>query len=239
MDERAPLPRAEFQPPAGRVLLLAPHADDDVIGAGGTVSLHVAAGDPVHIIVVYSGLRGDPDGRYSTEEYLELRKREARAGGAHLGFEDYEFWDYPEGHAPSSADYRVAARRLAARIAELEPDIVYAPWVGEYHIDHHVLARATRMALATLDFRGEAWGYEVWTPLVPTKIVDITKVYELKVAALREHRSQLEYNDLLHMALAITAQRSMYVQQGSRHGEAFCPLGPATEEDLAILRGGA
>lgn len=239
MSERAPLPRAELQPPRGRVLLLSPHADDDVIGAGGTVCLHAAAGDPVHVIVVYSGLRGDPDGRYSPEEYLALRKREARAGGAHLGFRDYEFWDYPEGHEPSPEDYRVAARRLAQRIGELRPDIVYAPWVGEYHIDHHVLARATRMALSALDFRGTAWGYEVWTPLVPTKIVDITHVYELKVAALREHRSQLEYNDLLHMALAITAQRAMYVQQGSRHGEAFRPLGPATEEDLEILHGQA
>ena len=235
-SERSPLPRAEAHPPRGSVLLLAPHADDDVIGAGGTACLHALAGDPVHVIVVYSGLQGDPDGRWSPAEYVELRKREARAGGAHLALASYEFWDYPEGHEPTAEQYRAAARRLAGRIEELAPDFVYAPWVGEYHVDHHVLGRATRMALASLDFRGEAWGYEVWTPLVPTRIVDVTSVFERKVAALKEHASQLEYNDLLHMALAITAQRSIYVQQGCRHGEAFRPLGPATEEDLAILR---
>jgi len=237
MSERSPLPRAELQPPRGRVLLLAPHADDDVIGAGGTVCLHAAAGDPVHVIVAYSGLSGDPEGHHSPAEYLALRKREALAGGAHLGLTSYEFWDYPEGHEPSPVDWRNAARRLAERIAELAPDQLYAPWVGEQHVDHYALGRAARMALSLIDFRGEAWGYEVWTPLVPTKIVDVSSVYERKVAGLSEHKSQLEYHDLLHVALAITAQRAVYLPGAALHGEAFRPLGPATEEDLAILRG--
>jgi len=124
-------------------------------------------------------------------------------------------------------------------VRDLAPDIVYAPWIGEYHIDHHVLARATRLGLHLAGFDGEAWGYEVWTPLVATLIVDISSTYDRKVAALREHASQLEHQDLVHMALAVTAQRAIYYPGPCRHAEAFRPLGAPSAADLALLDAGA
>lgn len=235
MSERAPLPEALDRPPRGRVLLLAPHADDDVIGCGGTACLHAEQGDPVHVLVVFDGLAGDASGRHDPREYVERRRAEARAGGAHLGLSDYEFWDYPEGHEPSGEELVAAARRLAARVDELAPDLLYAPWVGEHHIDHHVLGRAARMALALVG-RGEVgWGYEVWTPLVATRIVDVTAVHARKLRALEEHVSQLEEHDLAHKALALSAQRAMYLSDEARHGEAFAPLGEPSAEDRRLL----
>jgi LmbE family N-acetylglucosaminyl deacetylase len=136
---------------------------------------------------------------------------------------------------PSGSELAAAARRISERIGELAPDVVYAPWVGEHHVDHHVLARATRLALELSRFRGEAWGYEVWTPLVPTLIVDITRVHERKQAALLEHTSQLDYRDLAHKGLALGAQRAMYLTSAARYGEGFAPLGPPSPEDRALL----
>jgi LmbE family N-acetylglucosaminyl deacetylase len=217
------------------VLLLAPHPDDDVLGAGGTCALHAAQGDPVHVLIAYDGLGGDPEGRWSPEELRALRQRETRAGGAHLGLADYEFWDYPEGHLPAPGQLLAAARRLARRVEELAPDTVYCPWAGEHHVDHHVLARTARLALALAGFRGAAWGYEVWTPLVPTLVVDVTSVYEAKVAALREHRSQISYRDLVHKGLALSAQRAMYLEPEARHGEGFAPLGEPFGSDRELL----
>ena len=52
---RAPTPETVQRPRRGRVLLLAPHPDDDILGAGGTCALHVEQGDPVHVLVAYSG----------------------------------------------------------------------------------------------------------------------------------------------------------------------------------------
>jgi LmbE family N-acetylglucosaminyl deacetylase len=236
MDERAPLPRTVERPTRGRVLVLAPHADDDVLGCGGTACLHAEQEDPVHVLIVYDGLFGDPDGRFEPEEYRQRRRAEARAGGAHLGLERYEFWDYPEGHLPSDVDLAAAAQRIAGRIGELAPDVIYAPWVGEHHVDHHALGRAARLALSIAGFRGEAWGYEVWTPLVPTLIVDITPVFERKRSALLEHESQLAYRDILHKGLALNAQRAMYLSSHARHGEAFAPLGAPSPADSALVR---
>ena len=237
MNERTALPEALSQPPRGRVLLLAPHADDDVIGAGGTCCKHVLQGDPVRVLVAYDGLAGDPDGRYERDEYIQMRRDEARRGGAHLGFEDYVFLDNPEGHEPSPPELVHGAQQLAQLVRDYAPDFVYAPWIGDCHVDHWVLARVVRLALALADFPGEAWGYEVWTPLVPTRIVDISEVFERKKEALAEHTSQLEYRDLNHKALAISAHRAMYLSDTARHGEAFRPLGDPDPEDRALISG--
>ena len=235
LSERAPLPEALERPERGRVLLVVPHADDDVLGAGGTCALHAAQGDPVKVLVVYDGLAGDPEARYDPDELRRRRRAEARAGGRHLGLSDYEFWEYPEGHVPAAEELRAAAARLAALVRAFAPDIVYAPWVGEQHVDHHVLGRAVRLALAQVRFHGQAWGFEVWSPLVPTRVVDITPVFARKVAALREHASQRAYHDILHKGLALSAQRAMYLAHDARHGEGFAPLGTPFGTDRQLL----
>lgn len=236
MSERAPLPHVPERPAPGRVLLVAPHPDDDVIGCGGTAALHADQGDEVHVLVVFDGMAGDSDRRWEDPAaYAERRKAETLRGGRHLGIEHYTFWDYPEGHQPADEELVVVARRFAAHVAELEPRTIYAPWIGEYHLDHHVVARMVRMGLELLRWEGEAWGYEVWTPLIPITILDVSGTFERKKQALIEHATQFEYHDMLHKALAITAQRSMYCKRGASHGEAFAPLGPPSPHDLALV----
>jgi LmbE family N-acetylglucosaminyl deacetylase len=235
LSERAPLPEVRARPERGRVLYIVPHADDDVLGAGGTCALHAEQGDPVHVLVVYDGVAGDPERRHDPVELRARRRAEARAGGRHLGLTDYEFWEYPEGHVPSTAELAAAAERLAKLVRAVAPDIVYAPWVGEQHVDHHVLGRAVRIALARARFRGTAWGFEVWSPLVPTRVVDISAVFEQKRAALREHTSQLAYRDILHKGLALSAHRAMYLADSARHGEGFAPLGEPFGTDRMLV----
>ena len=233
MNTRAPLPNALEQPPRGRVLVLVPHPDDDVIGCGGTASLHALQDDPVRIVVVYDGAAGDPDGKYEAEDLVARRQAEARAGGLCLGLEDYEFWGYPEGHEPDDALFRAGAERIAALVREWKPDLVYAPWIGEQHLDHHILARIALAGLALAGFEGRALGYEVWTPLIATEIVDVTRVYPMKVQALKKHVTQLSYGDPTHYGLGLNAHRSIYLPKGAHFGEGFAPLGEASPEDLA------
>ena len=235
MNERAPLPETLDAPPRGRVLLIVPHADDDVIGAGGTACLHARQGDPVRVVVAFDGTKGDSAGRHDPSAYRARRQAEARAGGALLGLSDYEFWDYPEGHQPTGEQLLEAADRVARCVLAFEPDLVYTPWIGEHHLDHHALARVVRLGLVLAEFSGEAWGFEVWTPLVPTRIVDVTTVHELKVRALDEHRSQLEEHDLHHKALGMSAHRAMYLGEEARQGEGFAPLGEPSPEDRRLL----
>jgi LmbE family N-acetylglucosaminyl deacetylase len=227
----APLPAARFRPPRGRVLALAPHADDEVLGCGGTLALHAEQGDSVRAIVAF-------DASASGADETRARRTEARAGGRRLGVRDYVFLGHPEGHWAGAGELELGAARLAQEIEQFRPDVVYAPWIGEHHVDHHVLARAARSALCAVRFAGEAWGYEVWTPLVARLVVDVTASFEHKLAALCAHASQLALADLLHMAAGLGAQRSAYLGPRGRQGEAFAPLlegFPADRGELDLL----
>ncbi|MHC4893536.1 MAG: PIG-L deacetylase family protein [Planctomycetota bacterium] len=227
-SNRAPLPEVVERLSPGPVLLLAPHPDDDLIGAGCTAALHCAQGDDVHVVVAYDGAAGTGASpaalALEPAEFVALRQREARAGGRHLGLESYEFWGYPEGHEPGPAEFEHGVGQLLAALERVQPRTVYAPWIGEHHIDHHVLAKVAREALRRADFDGEAWGYEVWSALVPTRVVDITDFFERKAEGLAEHRSQLAHTDLVHCIRGLNAHRSLYLPEGRTYAEAFAPL---------------
>jgi LmbE family N-acetylglucosaminyl deacetylase len=205
--------------PRGRVLVLAPHADDEVLGVGGTLALHALQGDEVHVLVVFDGAQGLP-----IQGEARVRREEALAGAAHLGIGPYTFWDYPENHEPSNEQLAVAAARLEEHLRRVAPAIVYAPWRGEQHRDHRSLAQAARAALSNAKFDGQAWAYEVWTPLAATRLVDVTSTFERKLAALAEHRSQLAHTDLVRMTSGLSALRAALLPGRDRCAEAFAPF---------------
>lgn len=226
----APVALAGAPPERGPVLVVAPHPDDELVGCGGALALHAEAGDPVHVLVVFDGAAGDPDGRFARAGYVARRRAEALEGGARVGVGGYSFWGLPEGHEPPLELVRAAAERVAALVERLAPATVYAPWRGDGHVDHASASRAARLALELAGFAGAAWGYEVWSPLVPTRLVDVGPTFERKRAALRAHATQLTYRDLAHAATGLAAWRSLHVD-GARFVEAFAALGPADAAD--------
>lgn len=232
VSARAPLPQVVAEPEPGPVVVLAPHADDEVIGCGGTLALHARRGDAVHVVVAFDGAEGLPAPSGSREARARVRRDEALAGGRALGVASYDFWGHPEGHEPPPRVLRVAAERLREALLERRAASFYAPWAGEHPLDHHVAARAAALAVALAragGWRGLAWGYEVWTPLVPTRVVDVTPVVERKRAALAAHASQARGAGLEHWALGLAAHRSVYLPPPARWGEAFAPLDASAE----------
>ena len=226
--------------PRGRVLVIAPHSDDEVLGVGGTLARHVARGDEVEVIVLTDGARGTADGSIDVT-LVPRRREEALAGLALLGIAAPEFWELPEGHIPDAGVLGALSLRLAMRIATTRPALVYAPWIGEEHADHFQAARLARLGLALSGFEGLALGYEVWTPLEPRWLVDIGEVWGLKRAAVGEHRSQLVHTDLHGIARANAARRAHLLpgEQGLGEwprAEAFCELGGPDEADCELLK---
>ena len=220
MSGRAALPEVWATPPSGRVLVFAPHADDEVIGVGGILALHRRQGDPVRVVVMTAGTTGDPDGTFG-EGLAARRREEALAGGKALGVEEYRFWGHPDGFELSETDLASLAAQGAAEISEFSPSIVYLPWEREVHLDHWNAWRIATRAFAGARFAGRAFGFEVWTPCVAEVVVDVTAVWDRKVEALRRHASQLRYTDHLSKTLGLNAHRSLYLAKASRYGEAL------------------
>jgi LmbE family N-acetylglucosaminyl deacetylase len=237
MLPRAELPDAHLPLPRGPVLVLAAHPGDELVGCGGTLALHVAQGDRVHVVIVYDGAGAARRGEEERESLAQRRRAECQAGGAHLGLEHYEFWDYPEGREPTPDELFFGARLLCGRIAELAPRTLYVPWAGELRHDQRVLAHGTRLALEMAERELDVFGCEVWTPLAPTRVVDISCVWEQKRAALREHRSLPGRRDLAHVALGLSAQRSAWLPAPALYAEAFAPFtAPAEQHGRVALQ---
>lgn len=187
--------------PNGPVLVVAPHPDDELIGCGGVLAAHRERGDAVRVLVVFDGALGDPDARFGTPaECAALREAEARAGGRHLGLDDYVFLGLPEGHRASAGQLETGAKRIAREARALGARCIYAPAATDAHFDHYQTALAVELALAKLGREVEGWGFEVETPVRADFMFAIDAFAERKWAALAEHASQLAYRDLIAAA---------------------------------------
>src|SRR5262249_16895247 len=81
-----------------RLLVVAPHPDDEVWGCGGLLALHVARGGQVRVLVLTDGASG------SGPELAARRERESRAAGAELGVADHVFLGLADGNLGASTE---------------------------------------------------------------------------------------------------------------------------------------
>lgn len=201
ITHRMPAGRRVVKP--GRVLILAPHMDDEVISPGGTLALHKAAGGTVGVVYV-SDSAGDPDQTKQASE-TAIRKVESETCAKAMGFEIVGFLDFPDGslsrHEPAIAE------RLRKIIADWKPTEIWAPFPTDHHRDHQAVAASLAAALG--DWQGEVWGYEGWSTLWPNAFIDITQVLALKRAGIECHASQLAGMGYVEAALGLNRYRGL------------------------------
>jgi LmbE family N-acetylglucosaminyl deacetylase len=190
-------------PERGRVLVLAPHIDDDVIGAGGCLNKHVLGGDAVKVVYF--------------ADCTEERIREAEAAADVIGFVNLEFLGFQSKRL--LADDAVP-RRLAGIIEEYEPNFVYLPSLFDRHNDHLALNHHLAHLHKKQHFRFTVCAYEVWTALVPNLVVDITATIDAKKRALSAYKSQLASNDWLDGAVSLNRYRGVTSGAGT-YAEGF------------------
>lgn len=201
-----------------KVLVLAPHPDDETIGCGGSLALHTEAGDPVKVVFLTNGAKGDVSGETDKEAYVEMRQREAVDACAFLGVTDLEFWSYEDRELAGS---RGALLRMIDLFKDFRPQLVYAPSPLEFHPDHRaacfLLCDAIRSCQADFDVAF----YEVGQPLRVNLLVDITRVFGRKVQAMEAYQSQLMENPYGDISAALNRYRSMTLPKDVTHAEGF------------------
>lgn len=206
-----------------RVLVVAPHPDDETLGCGGTMALLAEKGASVTVITATDG-EATKGARTPPEETARRRRAEATRAAAVAGATP-RFLGLTDGALSQQGSELSAALRAA--IAELDPEVVFAPWLLDGTPDHRAVAEALVEALADPGGGGgpEIWGYEVWTALVPNRIVEITTVIERKRAALASHETASLALDL-SAGEGLGRWRSMQSLGGRGWAEAFLALSP-------------
>jgi LmbE family N-acetylglucosaminyl deacetylase len=124
--------RPVWQPKGGqRILVVAPHPDDEALGCGGTMMQHVAIGDSVHVLTVTDGGRSRA-GHLSRDIMVQTRRSEAQAASDFIGVRNLHWLGLPEGEW----DDDQLIPELLKHIEDISPDIIYAPTILDYHPEH-------------------------------------------------------------------------------------------------------
>jgi LmbE family N-acetylglucosaminyl deacetylase len=192
-----------------RILVITAHPDDVDFGAAGTVATWTKAGYEVTYCVVTNGDAGGFDPDVPRSDIAGIRQAEQRAAAAEVGVTDVRFLGHPDGRLVPSLELRrdisrvirdVRPQRVLTQSPQRNYERIYAS-----HPDHLATGEAALCAVypdarnpfAHPELAQE--GYEAWT--VPETwlmaspgaghVVDITDVYDTKLAALQRHVSQL------------------------------------------------
>ncbi|MCF8127559.1 MAG: PIG-L family deacetylase, partial [Deltaproteobacteria bacterium] len=205
-------------PTGRRVLVLAPHPDDETFACGGSLALHAQAGDPVKIVFLTNGAKGDSTGKIEKEGYMVLRQEEAKRACEILGVSDLEFWPYED---RSLAGARGALGRMVDLLNDFRPELVYVPSPLEVHPDHRATCFLLCDALRSGDFSFEAAFYEVGQPITVNTLVDITPVLAQKNQAIDRYVSQLNERPYGEITLGLNRFRSMTLPKEVTHAEGF------------------
>ena len=212
---------------AKRILCVQPHYDDNDIAAGGTFALLKKAGAEIVYLTVTDDLMGVVDRSLSAEQAARALKRDQLAAGAIIGVDRQIALGYPDA---GEYDYFALRRDMLKYLRLFKPDIVFAPdpWLTyEAHRDHIqtglALAEAViflgLLKIASSDPAVDAaysghtlQGAVFYYTREPNQVIDVTSVWETKVAALRCYETQFDPQGMDELLFALDVKSRQAAQ---------------------------
>lgn len=209
-----------------RVLVFAPHNDDEVLGVGGTIAKYAKQGHEVFVCEVTSWLE-------NMESTLALREEAIKAHDI-LGVKDTIFLALPVVQLKETPT-RVKNKKFLDVVREIKPEIAFIPHIGDMHVDHGETAMAAMVALRPLEnpqlkaiYTYETLSETEWNipntvnGFIPNVWSDISETFDQKIEAMKCFQSQL--HDFPHPR-SLEAIEALAKLRGStigvRYAEAF------------------
>jgi len=209
-------------PEGRRVLVIAPHMDDEVIPCGGTLLLLRDQDAEIHVTFVSDSSGGLAEPR-AAAALNAARRAEARRVGEFMRFASTTELGMIDGQLHRYEPEITA--RLSAQIDRIQPDLILCPFPADAHSDHMTCSSALAAAAMHSGSAAVILAYEVWTPLWPNVAVDITRVAAVKEAAIRLYASQCDDRDYAAGALGLNRYRGLV--HSVEFAEAFFQATPA------------
>lgn len=181
-----------------KILVIAPHADDEVLGCGGIISKYASKGNDVYVAIITKAC----EPLFSKKDD-EIDKKESNAVHKFLGVQETIYLDFPAAMLESVPRHELNAA-ISKLINKVKPDEVYIPHRGDMHLDHKMIVDACMVGLRP---RGKnkvsrIYAYETlseteWdipntvNAFIPNVYVDISKHLDKKIKAMKLYKSQI------------------------------------------------
>lgn len=179
-----------------RVIVFAPHNDDEVLGVGGTIAKYISAGHDVYICEATSML--------SRPDLVERIQREALSAHKYLGVKETFFLNIPTVGIKDMPTAEVNSR-FEEIVSKICPEVAFIPHRGDMHIDHGEVSKAAMVALRPISnpqlrfiYAYETLSETEWNipsaenAFIPNCYSDITDYIEVKKHAMEYYKSQVK-----------------------------------------------
>ena len=190
-----------------RIAVIVAHADDEVLGCGGTLKRHALAGDEIWTIVLADGetsrYAGSTDGDDTIRARIAQRTAAAQQASAVLGVQHTQVHEFPDNRLDTRPLLEIV-RVVEDHIQKIRPDTVYTHHAGDVNVDHRLVHEAVITAcrpgpghpvMELLFF--ETLSSTEWQPahsaqpFLPNWFVDISATLEHKLAALKHYDEEM------------------------------------------------
>jgi len=188
------------------IMVISAHPDDAEFGAAGTVAKWTGAGQAVIYVVCTSGDKGTSDRSLTPEQLITIREQEQRNAASLLGVKEVVFLKYRDQELEDTVEFR---KDIVRQIRRFRPRTVvtsdpYRRYI--WHRDHRIVGQVTLDAVFPYARDYLAYPDLIEEGLEPHKVAevlfyaaedinfrsDITETFDLKLAALRCHESQVK-----------------------------------------------
>ena len=208
-----------------KILVIAPHPDDEVLGVGGTIKKRVNEGHEAHLCIVTVAYTPD-----WSEDFLKKREEEINKASKTLGFTSVSLLKLPTVKLDTLPQKELNAK-IGEVIKKIQPDTVYIPFYGDVNNDHQLVCAASLVVTRPLpgNLVKEVLMYETLseteyglTPFVPHIYENIETTLAAKIEAMKCYSSELKefpHPRSLEAIEALAKKRGSEV--GVRAAEAF------------------
>lgn len=211
-----------------KILIVAAHADDEILGCGGTIAKHTDAGDDAAVLFLTDGVGARGQGDTDTQN-PDLRDRAAEKALAIVGGSLLKRFNFPD-NAIDSVPRIEVTQAVESVISTYQPNVVYTHHGGDLNVDHRRVLEAVMTACRPQPGSSvsQIYSFEVasstgwqgetpFNPFVPNHYVEITEQLDRKLEALRAY--QEEMRPFPH-ARSIEAAENLAKWRGSQVGVA-------------------
>jgi LmbE family N-acetylglucosaminyl deacetylase len=213
-------------------MVIVAHPDDPEFFCGGTIALWCANGTEIRYLILTNGNKGSDDPDMTPEKLAAIRKEEQQAAADVLGVKQVIYFDEPDGELEHTRGLR---QRVVSEIRRYQPEVVITLdpsryFAGDRYINHADHRAAGEVAIDAIFpaarnrmYHPELLNHGLEPHTVkevylsganePNLWVDISDVFDTKIAAISCHASQIKDPDDLHQRIK---ERSMATDQYGR-----------------------
>jgi len=191
-----------------KILIVAAHPDDEVLGMGGTILRHSKLKDIVKIVYLATGIssRQKYDDKIKSKKLSDINKNkiknlqsDAKKAAKILKVKDMSFYDFPDNELDSIPLLKIV-KVIENEIKKFKPDIVYTSHFGDLNIDHRVTYNATLTACRPVNNKikklisfevpsSTEWNYP--QSFNPNYFINIEKEVDSKINSFKMFKSEI------------------------------------------------